>query len=432
MVAACGENWAPQCRHQGIGPGTTLFALTRFDRYLARLIIVPLFASLVIAAMLLLLDRMLRLFDFVMTEGGPVSVVWRMLGNLLPEYLSLGIPIGVMMGILMAFRKLSLSSELDALRAVGISYNRLLRVPFLFAIFFALVNFGIVGFLQPVSRYAYENLQFELRSGALGASVKVGEFASLGKGMTLRVEESKNQGADLRGLFVRAQDTDGQSVAVTAAQGTFLSTDDPDVILLRLKNGTLVHTPKEGGVPRVLSFQQHDLPVNLPAISNFRKRGEGNLEKTLPELAATIFGSEATPEARRDASATFNRRLVQCLVMFVLPFLSVALGVPPKRSTSALGVFISLIALVTFHKLTEYGERMGSLGRIDPVLAQWVPFLGFIALSLWLYRILAYVPGGQPIGALDRWFGKISAALSGLLARLVRRQSWRDDALSAG
>ena len=63
----------------------TLIALTRFDRYLARLIIVPLVASLVIAAMLLLLERMLRLFDFVMNEGGPVSVVWRMLANLLPD-----------------------------------------------------------------------------------------------------------------------------------------------------------------------------------------------------------------------------------------------------------------------------------------------------------------------------------------------------------
>ncbi len=409
-----------------------MIALSRFDRYLARLIIVPLFSSLVIAAMLLLLDRMLRLFDFVMNEGGPVSVVWRMLGNLLPEYLSLGIPIGVMMGILLAFRRLALSSELDALRAVGISYNRLLRVPFLFALVFALINFGIVGFLQPVSRYAYENLRFELRSGALGASIKVGEFATLGKGVTLRVEQSRNQGADLHGLFVRAAGKDGQNVAVTAESGTFLSTDDPDVILLRLYKGTLVNTESGGGVPRVLTFAQHDLPVNLPAMSNFRKRGEGNLERTLPELAATLFDRQATPAARRDASATFNRRLVQCLIMFALPFLAVALAVPPKRSTSSLGVFLSIVALVTFHKLTEYGERMGSIGRIDPVLSQWVPYVAFFALSLWLYRTLAYVPGGQPIGALERLFSQIGSAVSGLAGRLVRRVSWRDDALSAG
>jgi lipopolysaccharide export system permease protein len=93
----------------------------------------PLLATLAIAASLLLLDKMLTLFDFVAAEGGPVSVVWRMLANLMPEYLSLGIPIGLLLGILLAFRKLATSSELDIFRAVGMSYFRLLRVPFLLA-----------------------------------------------------------------------------------------------------------------------------------------------------------------------------------------------------------------------------------------------------------------------------------------------------------
>ncbi len=407
----------------------------RIDRYLFSLILVPLFGTLVVAAMLLVLDRMLRLFDFVINEGGPVSVVWRMLGNLLPEYLSLGIPIGVMLGILLAFRRLATSSELDALLAVGVSYRRLLRVPFLFAIVFAVVNFGIVGWLQPVTRYAYENLRFELRSGALGASIKVGEFANLGGGMTLRVEESRNSGADLRGLFVRAAGKDGTIIAATAARGTFLATDDPEYILLRLRDGTLVHTPRPGpdgtpATPRVLGFAQHDLPIRLPDMAAFRKRGEGNLEATLPELLRTMTTAK-DPAERRGASATFNRRIVQCVIMFVLPFLALAMAVPPKRSTSALGVFLSIIALVTFHKFTEYGERMGALGRVDPVLAQWVPYALFLGLALWLFRVLNR-PGGQPIGALDRWFGKITGALSALAGKLVRRQNWADDVLSAG
>jgi lipopolysaccharide export system permease protein len=120
----------------------------------------PLLATLAIAASLLLLDKMLTLFDFVAAEGGPVSVVWRMLANLIPEYLSLGIPIGLLLGILLAFRKLATSSELDIFRAVGMSYLRLLRVPFLLAIALATVNFAIVGFVQPSARYLYEELRF--------------------------------------------------------------------------------------------------------------------------------------------------------------------------------------------------------------------------------------------------------------------------------
>jgi lipopolysaccharide export system permease protein len=385
--------------------------LSAVDRYLARLIAVPLFATLVIAAMLLVLDKMLRLFDFVAQEGGPVSVVFRMLANLLPEYLSLGIPIGLMLGILLAFRRLATSSELDVFRAVGLGYGRLLRVPYMYTVALAVLNLAIVGFIQPKARYAYEGLQFELRSGALGASIKVGEFTSLGQQMTLRIEQSHNRGADLSGIFVRAEGKGGRTLAVTADKGTFLRTDDPDVIIFRLKNGTLVHDEPSFATPRVLSFTSHDLPIDLPKVERFRGRGGKERELTIPELVR-VGRNEHVPLAQRNESrANFHFRIVEVVSMFLLPLLAVALAVPPKRSTSALGVFLSIVMVVTYHKVNEYAQGMGSLGRIDPLIALWAPFLIFAALVWWLYYQLAFVPGGQPIGGLERVFAKSAAAV---------------------
>src|SRR4051812_14605390 len=195
------------------------------DRYLARAIAAPLFGSLILAAMLLVLDKMLRLFQYVVDAGGPVSVVWRMLANLLPEYLSLGIPIGLMLGILLAFRRLALSSELDALRGIGIGYGRMLRIPYAYAVPLALINLGIVGYLEPYTHYRYEGLRFDLKSGALGAAIKVGEFNRLGKRLTLRIESSQNKGRQLRGIFIQTDEPSGMTLAATAEQGRFLSTD---------------------------------------------------------------------------------------------------------------------------------------------------------------------------------------------------------------
>lgn len=392
---------------------------TLIDRYQFRLTAVPLLGTLVIAAMLLLLEKMLNLFDFVVNEGGPVSVVWRMLGNLIPEYLSLGIPIGVTLGILLAFRRLALSSELDALRSVGIGYGRMLRVPYLFAALFAVANFFIVGYLQPYSRYNYEGLRFELRSGALGASIKVGEFASIGARTTLRVEESFDKGSDLRGVFVRAGQADGGSLAVSAARGQFLVTDDPDIIILRLKNGTLVQEAPDLKVPRVLTFVQHDLPINLPVIESFRARGGRDLELTFPELWRLMRDPATSHERFLPAAASFHRRMVMVAVMAILPLLAVALAVPPKRSTSPIGVFLSVVMLVTYHKISEYGERMGGIGRVDPAVAQWVPFLLFAALCVWFYHVLAHRPGGQPVGGLDRGF----AILMSVFRRFRRKKA---------
>ena len=379
---------------------------TLVDRYIARLIAVPLAATLVVAAMLLLLDKMLRLFDFVAEQGGPVSVVWRMLANLIPEYLSLGIPIGLMLGILLAFRRLATSSELDVLLAVGMSYRRLLRVPYAYAIALAATNLAIVGFIQPYARYSYEGLRYELRSGALGASIKVGEFTKLGRDMTLRVERSRAGGRELSGLFVMAQGRDGKRLAVTAEHGRFMATDDPNTIILRLRNGTLVHDAPGFASPRVLTFESHDLPIDLPKEEAFRQRGGRDGEMTIPELVISGHSGNQ-PKARAQSQAEFHFRLVEVATMLLLPLMAVALAVPPKRSSSALGVFLSIVMLVTYHKINEYAEALGGRGNVDPALALWVPFILFAALIWWMYHTLAHVPGGQPIGALERQAAKL-------------------------
>jgi lipopolysaccharide export system permease protein len=388
--------------------------ITATDRYIARLVAVPMIGVLVIASMLLVLEKMLKLFDFVAAEGGPVSVVWRMLANLMPEYLSLGIPLGLLLGVLLAFRKLAMSSEIDVFRALGQSYARLLRVPFLYAIVLAVVNFGIVGWLQPTSRYLYEELRFDLRSGALGASIKIGEFNNLGKNLTMRIEESRNQGNDLSGIFVFAENKKGQSISVTAEKGQFLRTDDPDTILLRLTNGTLVHDAPNYRNARVLSFSNHDVPISLPQIEAFRNRGGKDREYLLSELVS-IGGDSTKPKRERNrAWANFHFRMVEVAMMLLLPLLAVALAIPPKRSSSALGVFLSIVMVVTYHKINEYAESVGGMGLVDPVIALWAPFVLFAGLILWMYHTVAHVPGGQPIAALERFAEKAGKAIAKL------------------
>ncbi|MCI4590151.1 LPS export ABC transporter permease LptF [Sphingobium sp. BYY-5] len=394
--------------------------LTATDRYLARLIAMPLLGTLVIAAMLFLLDKMLSLFDFVAAQGGPVSVVWRMLANMLPEYMSLAIPIGLMLGILLAFRKLATSSELDVMRAVGLSYGRLLRVPYMYAIALALINFGIVGFVQPLSRHAYEALRFELRSGALGASIKVGEFTTLGKRMTLRIERSQDEGRNLQGIFVRAINRDGQSVAVTAAHGTFLATDDPDTIIFRLHDGVLVNEAPKYQTPRILSFSSHDLPIDLPQIEAFRGR-DVDREKTIPELVLIGHNKTTPHDLRNEVRANFHFRMVEVVFMMLLPLAALAFAIPPKRSTSALGVFLSIVFIVTYHKINQYGESVGSLGKVDPIIALWGPFLLASGLVLWMYHVIAHRPGGQPIAALEYAFSTLGKQVVRLL-RFGRRR----------
>lgn len=396
-------------------------AIPAIDRYIFRLVLGPMLAVFVVAASLLVLDKMLKLFEFVGNEGGPISVVFRMLANLMPEYASLAIPLGLMLGILMAFRKLATTSELDVMRAVGLSYTRLLRVPYAITIVLAALNLLIVGYLQPLSRYWYEQLDFELRSGALGASIKVGEFTTLQDRVALRIEQSKDNGRQLSGIFARFSSPQGQVLTISAREGQFLALKgSPDTIILRLTDGQIIQD-EPGASPRVLSFSRHDLPIDLPAIERFRERGGKEREYILPELLRIGWSDAATRQLRNETRASLNFRLVEVVMMLLLPLLAVALAVPPKRSTSPLGVFVSIVLVVAYHKVNEYGQAAGAQGRFPPELILWGPFVLFAALILWMYWRVAYVPGGQPIGALEKFFSTLGKKITSLWKRRQRK-----------
>jgi lipopolysaccharide export system permease protein len=108
--------------------------------------------------------------------------------------------------------------------------------------------------------------------------------------------------------------------------------------------------------------------------------------------------------------------------MFLLPLLAIALGVPPKRSNSGFGVFLAIVMIVAYHKVNEYAASIGELGRIDPLIALWVPFCIFAGIILWMYYQIAYVPGGQPIGALERAFSKLAKLITRYLPGRGRKK----------
>ena len=399
----------------------TVTLLSRFitatDRYIFRLTIVPMIGIFVLAASLLMMEKMLRLFEFVSMEGGPVGIVFKMLLNVIPEYAGLAIPLGLLLGVLFAFRKLALSSELDVMRAVGLSYTRLLRVPYLLTIGLMALNLAIVGFIQPQARFAYEEMEFELRSGALGASIKVGEFNVIQDRMALRIEGSRDDGRQLDGIFARLADDDGQSLSITAREGRFLANrEDRNTIILRLMDGTIVHEVPDGS-PRVLSFSKHDLPIDLPALQQFRDRGADEREFILPELLEMGWSAESTSVERAASQANFNYRMVEVAMMAMLPLLAVALAIPPKRSTSALGIFLSIVIVVAYHKVNQYGAEVAAIGQLDPFLALWGPFTVLAASIGWMFYQVAFVPGGQAIGFLEAFYAKVGRAISRIFGR---------------
>ncbi len=375
----------------------------------------PMLTTLGVAALLLILERMLKLFDFVVNQGGPVEVVFRMLANLTPHYMGLALPVGLLLGVLVAFRNISLSSEYDAITSSGTSLMQLVRPLLMLALLLATINTILVGWVQPYSQYAYRGLVFDLRSGALGASIRVGDFVEIGDDITLMIEESRQQGAELGGIFLERR-SEGNSISVTAERGGFFATGDDQTILLRLFNGVLVDLNESQNKPRVLTFERQDLTIRLPEREVFRERGGQELELTLPELFVEKDNPENSIEERAAFTGNFHWRIMHSLSFFILPFLAIPMGLTNKRTGRSTGIVIGLALLIVYNELME-GMETAVKGGVSPYLSIWALFAAFAFISFFLFRVAAFKAGGEPLAYVDA----VVSTVAGPIKRLGKR-----------
>ncbi|NWG91619.1 MAG: LptF/LptG family permease [Parvularculaceae bacterium] len=358
------------------------------DRYILRSVAAPLALALCVAAMLLLIEHMLRLFDFVLAEQGPVDVVWRMLANLLPHYLSLALPLGAFLGVLLAFRNLSMSSELDAMNSSGASFGRLMRPVFGLLLLLAVCDFVLVGYIKPYARYEYDKIRFDVTSGAFGIKIPQGEFVDITDDVTIRLGKVDAAAKEAKDIFLEMREAKGRRTVITAEKGGISTTPDISRLLLKLSKGRQLLLDNNGERLRTLDFETFDLEIGLPAIAVFRARGGEADEATFSEIVALLNspGAKSSP-LYLPYRAQFHWTLIHPLTFLTLPILAVAMGVVGRRSASNLKPVVGVAILIVYHELLEeWGLVNAALGQMSPYVSMWGLFAAFIAGSILLYR----------------------------------------------
>lgn len=398
--------------------------MRRFDRYIISTVTTPLLLMMAVAVLLLLLDQMLRLFQFVLDQNGSSEVVWRMLATLLPEYVALALPIGFCLGTLFALRKLSLSSELDAGLAAGVSLRRMLAPVFVMGLGLFAANILITGFVQPVAEYAYSRLQFEVRSSLLTARVKDGAVIELGHGVTLRVGAVVEGDRPWRNVFFERCEADGGCRAMMAQSGQLLeSAEDAGQLVLRLFDVRSVELSGRGPATGVGSFAEGLFSLDQESPGAFRLRGSTRKEVTLPEVIRQLGDPNTKPKRRNELRAALHWRLLHSMLILILPFLGMALGIADKRNDRGFGFIFGVIGVVLYYRLLQAGEAEVAAGLASPWGAMWPVFGAYASGSLVLFWACSERVGFKPFDALDWLFDLVRSWLMRAAGRWRERRA---------
>ncbi len=376
--------------------------LSKLDAYIARLMAWPFFATLTVSAMLLLLVRLVEMMDFVFDQGGSVQTVAQMLGSLAPQYLSLGIPLALLLSTGFALRTLALNSEADVLAAVGMSPWRILRIPMMLAAILTVALVLLIGWVQPISSYSFEQLRYDLRVGALGTIIKRGQFQPYGEKVVIRVGDFDADHRVLRDVFAYGQATEDQSQYISAREAQLMRTDDPDTIIARLMDGRILFVDKTGRNTSSLVFARYDMAVKLPDTPMFRGRGGSDRESTLPELLAKYTGQKIAPVARTKALTGLARRSAQVISLFAIPLLCYGMAIPGRRSSNSFGLILALATYLVYNEFSLFAERSATNGGINPIIGQILPLVVFYGIAIGSFALRSSYGGNDMLTKATR------------------------------
>ncbi|HDS05718.1 MAG TPA: LptF/LptG family permease, partial [Deltaproteobacteria bacterium] len=130
-------------------------------RYIFKEIAIAFFMILFVLTFVLLMGKILQVMDLMVNKGVSFFSIAKIIIFLLPSFLTLTIPVALLIAILITVGKFSADNEITALKASGVSLLQIfypVAVASLIAFVFTMFTSQV---LMPKSNFATKNILFE-------------------------------------------------------------------------------------------------------------------------------------------------------------------------------------------------------------------------------------------------------------------------------
>ena len=206
-----------------------------------------------------------QILELVVRNSAPLPSVAEVFFLIVPVTLTISIPAGVLVGILIGLSRLAADSEITAMRASGIGVWSFLRVISIFALAAWLLALANGVYVAPRSQAAMARLQDQLKSSQISFEVQPRVFYEGFPQLVLYVQNVQAaQGAAVwKGVFI-ADTSTPNSPRITLAEEGILVSEGANTLHLRLSNGSTHELdPKTPGNYQISTFEHTDLPIPM-------------------------------------------------------------------------------------------------------------------------------------------------------------------------
>lgn len=355
--------------------------MPKLDRYLFREFAQTTFAALVVLMMVSLGGIFADVLGDIARGRVPAGMMLAQLGLQVLNYLPLILPLGLMLGLLLAFGRLYRDSEMPVLTSIGVGPGRLLR-PLMMLVLPVVAVIALCSlWLGPWAKRYSAQMIAEANRSLLVTGLEPGRFIELpGGGGVVYVGSMSNDGTRLSRIFVYKQD--GARIDVTTALRGALSFEGDNERYLTLDEGFRVEGPlAQGRDFRLMRYASNE--VRLP-------QGEDKRSKDDPELLST---PALLRDPRREAGAQLHARIAPPLLGLAFALLAVPLARSSPRQARYGRILMGFLAYLVGMNLMLLGTDWLSDGKIPLALGLWWLVLPLLGVALWMYRFDGRVRG---------------------------------------
>src|SRR5450432_4207797 len=321
-----------------------------------------------------------HILELVVRNSAPLPSVAKIFFFTVPAALTISIPAGVLVGILIGLSRLAADSEITAMRASGIGVWAFLRIISIFAVAAWLLALANGVYLAPRSQAAVVRLQDRLKSSQVSFEVQPRVFYEGFPGLVLYVQNVKAaQGAAIwKGVFI-ADTSTPSSPRITLAQQGILISEGPHTLHLHLINGSMHEIdPASPDNYQFSTFQQTDRPIELPQQDNAREREPAPL--TQLSTRELFFGAETkqNPILARWYSIELHRRFALPTACLVLALVGMPLGLSSKKGGKSSGFVLTILLVFAYYFASLLGVSLARQGKVSPGMGVWLADIKFL------------------------------------------------------
>jgi lipopolysaccharide export system permease protein len=360
--------------------------MKRLDSYLVKELIFPFvfgiaaFTSIIAGSSLIF-----QLVSKAVKYGFSIASTIQLFVYKLPAVISLTLPMAILLATILVIGRLSADLEIVALRSAGVGLFRILIPILSIGLVVSLMNIIFNEIVVPRANYHAEILLNNLKKTSISIRENVNLTQYDDEGLPLRiinVREVEEQ--TLKDITIAEYEQGRLARVIRAEYGNW------DAIGGWVFNNGVMHVLLESSSQElmVINFEREIISLSLNLL-DFSKRSKSYDEMNGRELMSFI-------QKEKLLGKDTNELLIQYYLKFALPFacliftmIGAAVSFQPHRRSSAMGMGLSIVIILTYYIIFSLGLALGINNVISPIFAAWIPNIVIGCVSVYLFNRVA-------------------------------------------